>query len=129
MNCAGYAKLGKYLNIMMPVTKDDFNKPKYTLSMEGFQNECSDSQKNTARVSKPYQLSVLLIKTMKLYVKLVTRITIRIKLLIFQDKLLWELMLQDNKLSLYPLYDHLLLHFRHSLNVVLLSSPPRVCLV
>ena len=52
MNCAGYAKLGKYLNIMMPVTKDDFNKPKYTLSMEGFQNECSDSQKKYCKSFK-----------------------------------------------------------------------------
>ena len=29
----------------------------------------------------------------------------------------------------YPLYDHLLLQFKHSLNVVDISSPPLVCFV
>ena len=45
MNCAGYAKLGNYFNIMMPVTKDDFNKSKYTLTMEGYTSDSKVSNK------------------------------------------------------------------------------------
>ena len=45
MSCADYAKLGKYLNIMMPVTKDDFSGAKYVLSTkEGYSTETLNSK-------------------------------------------------------------------------------------
>ena len=54
MSCADYAKLGKYLNIMMPVTKDDFSKKYYgpdEAVSEGF-SACSDAQKNYCKSFK-----------------------------------------------------------------------------
>ena len=49
MSCADYAKLGKYLNIMMPVKKEDFNKSSYkdVVMYEGFTKPaCNAEQKN-----------------------------------------------------------------------------------
>jgi len=45
MSCSDYAKLGKYLNIMMPVTKDDLVKQQQQSSKENFKT-CTAVQQN-----------------------------------------------------------------------------------